>query len=110
MMRMKEFWFFQANLFEENPKAFKNIFKSKTEEDFLAAIEEIEAGRPLTDARFRLEKAIVTDSKNLLRRSLRGFLSDIESHQIQSEYGHEKNQSRCTLNRYRFIRIHACRC
>ena len=58
MMRMKEFWFFQANLFEENPKAFKNIFKSKTEEDFLAAIEEIEAGRPLTDARFGWKKPL----------------------------------------------------
>ena len=58
MMRMKEFWFFQANLFEENPKAFKNIFKSKTEEDFLAAIEEIEAGRLLTDARFGWKKPL----------------------------------------------------
>lgn len=58
MMRMKEFWFFQANLFEENPKAFKNNFKSKTEEDFLAAIEEIEAGRPLTDARFGWKKPL----------------------------------------------------
>ena len=58
MMRMKEFWFFQANLFEENPKAFKNIFKSKTEEDFLAAIEEIEAGRLLTYARFGWKKPL----------------------------------------------------
>lgn len=58
MMRMKEFWFFQANLFEENPKAFKNIFKSKTEEDFLAAVEEIEAGRLLTDARFGWKKPL----------------------------------------------------
>ena len=55
---MKEFWFFQANLFEENPKAFKNIFKSKTEEDFLAAIEEIEAGRLLMDARFGWKKPL----------------------------------------------------
>ena len=58
MMRMKEFWFFQANLFEENSKAFKNIFKSKTEEEFLAAIEEIEAGRLLTDARFGWKKPL----------------------------------------------------
>lgn len=58
MMRMKEYWFFQANLFEENPKAFKNIFKSKNEADFLAAIEEIESGSLLTDARFGWKKPL----------------------------------------------------
>lgn len=58
MMRMKEYWFFQANLFEENPKAFKNIFKSKTEEDFNEAIAEIESGALLTDARFGWKKPL----------------------------------------------------
>lgn len=58
MMRMKEYWFFQANLFEENPKAFKSIFKSKTEGDFLGAIAEVESGAMLPDARFGWKKPL----------------------------------------------------
>lgn len=38
MMRMKEYWFFLANLFEGGPKLSKAIFKSKTEDDMRKAI------------------------------------------------------------------------
>ena len=37
MMRMKEYWFYQLNLFEGSEKKGKAIFKSKTFEDFKAA-------------------------------------------------------------------------
>lgn len=41
MMRMKEYWFFQANLFEGGIRESKSIFKSKTEDQMRAAIKNI---------------------------------------------------------------------
>ena len=58
MMRMKEYWFFQSCLFEENPSAFKRIFKSREEADFSAALDEIMSGGLLRDARFGWKKPL----------------------------------------------------
>ncbi|MDY2900098.1 MAG: tRNA-dihydrouridine synthase, partial [Candidatus Aphodousia sp.] len=41
LMRMKEYWFFQHNLFVGAERAVKLIYKAKTLEDYQAAIENI---------------------------------------------------------------------
>ncbi len=41
LMRMKEYWFFQHNLFVGAERAVKQIYKAKTVEDYQAAVETI---------------------------------------------------------------------
>ena len=59
LMRMKEYWFYQLNLFKDSEKPGKNLFKSKTPEAFFEAlkpvVEELEV---LQDARFGWEKPL----------------------------------------------------
>lgn len=49
IMRMKEYWFFLANLFENSQKAVKAVFKSRTPEDYAAAIANIYDNHALLD-------------------------------------------------------------
>lgn len=49
MMRMKEYWFYQLNLFENSEKPGKAIFKSKTFEDFSAAQQTVFDTLPLRE-------------------------------------------------------------
>lgn len=52
MMRMKEYWFYQLALYDDSERAAKNIFKSKTPEDFAAAVRNLVDTCPLRrDAR-----------------------------------------------------------
>ena len=41
VMRMKEYWFFQHNLFENADRAVKSVYKAKTLQDYEEAVENI---------------------------------------------------------------------
>ena len=59
LMRMKEYWFYQLNLFKDSEKLGKNLFKAKTPEVFFEALKPIVSElEVLDDARFGWEKPL----------------------------------------------------
>ena len=49
VMRMKEYWFFQHNLFENAEHAVKSVYKAKTLQDYEDAVQNIFENCPLKD-------------------------------------------------------------
>lgn len=62
LMRMKEYWFFQHNLFDGAEKAVKAIYKAKTLEDYTDAITRIYETCPLrSEALYGWKKPLADD-------------------------------------------------
>ena len=62
LMRMKEYWFFQHNLFDGAEKAVKAIYKAKTLEDYTDAINRIYETCPLrSEALYGWKKPLADD-------------------------------------------------
>ena len=60
LMRMKEYWFFQHNLFDNAERAVKAIYKAKTMEDYLSATRQIYENCPLrTESSFGWKKELL---------------------------------------------------
>lgn len=59
LMRMKEYWFFLLNLFEETGPFEKALYKARQEDDFMAALERVRGECPLREsARYGWRKAL----------------------------------------------------
>ena len=57
---MKEYWFFQHNLFDNAERAVKAIYKAKTMEDYLSATQQIYENCPLrTESSFGWKKELL---------------------------------------------------
>lgn len=60
LMRMKEYWFFQHNLFDNAERAVKAIYKAKTMNDYLSATRQIYENCPLrTESSFGWKKELL---------------------------------------------------
>ena len=57
---MKEYWFFQHNLFDNAERAVKAIYKAKTMDDYLSATRQIYENCPLrTESSFGWKKELL---------------------------------------------------